>query len=102
MGGNDRKIVVADQIFDLDEQKQRSLSEYHVFVRDLEMSSDELNDFKTDLITLPGELSIFFHIRNDDGEERIIKATEIKAPKGDEFCRMFEEKYSFIEKIRVR
>jgi DNA polymerase III subunit alpha len=101
MGQNEKKVVVADSIFDLEEKQNKSISEYHVFLKELEIDDELLANFRNDLDTLHGDLSIFFHIKTDEENETVVKAMNTKAPKDESIQKVFIEKYNFIEKIKI-
>jgi hypothetical protein len=101
MAQNDKKVVIADSISDLDEKQRKSLSEYHIFLKEIEAGIDQLNNLRDDLNTMVGELSVFFHVKLDDERETVIKATDIRAPKDEGICKAFIEKYGFIDRIKI-
>ena len=102
MGQNGKKNVIAESISDLEEKQQKSLSEYHVFLKEIEADMEELKNFRNDLNGLSGgELSVYFHIRLDEQNETVIKAMDVKAPKDEAICDALKGKYHFIEKIKI-
>jgi DNA polymerase III subunit alpha len=101
MAQNDKKAVVADSISDLDEKRSKSLSEYHIFLKEIEASIDQLKNLRDDFNMINGgELSVFFHVKLED-QETVIKASDIKAPKDEGVCKAFLDKYNFIDKIKI-
>ncbi|HOV13142.1 MAG TPA: DNA polymerase III subunit alpha [Spirochaetota bacterium] len=98
----DKKSIVTEAIYDLEEKQKNNLSEYHIFLKEVETNIDELNNFKNDLNQINGaSLSVFFHIKTGEDEEMIIKSMDVKAPKDKEILETFKQKYGFIENIKV-
>ncbi|HPO50464.1 MAG TPA: DNA polymerase III subunit alpha, partial [Spirochaetota bacterium] len=78
----DKKSIVAEALYDLEEKQKNNLSEYHVFLKEIEANIDDLNEFKNDLNGINGSsLSVFFHVKVEDGREMVIKSMDVKAPK---------------------
>jgi len=92
---------VIEEILDLQKEKEKETSEYHIYLKNVEAKVDELTAFKFDLLNLNGSLPLYFHIKEENGQETIIKSDTIFAPNDQELSLAFVEKYKFIEKIKI-
>lgn len=95
------RIVIAQAIKDLEKTKIETINEFHIYINnEQKANNDDLISLKNELSKMEGILSIFFHIRENDGET-IIKSTNIRGPKDITACEELRNKYSFIEKIKI-
>lgn len=96
----EEKIIIARKIEDLELKKESLQNEFHIYLNEKETNNDSLKLLKSELNKYKGELSIFFHI-NDNNNETIIKANNVKAPKDQALCSNFIKKYNFIKNIKI-
>ena len=96
----EEKIIIIKRIEELLDKHHNSLSEFHVYLKENELDNNSLKSLKSEFNNSNGELSIFFHIK-EKGEETVIRAMNIKAPKSESICENFTNKYKFIKKIKI-
>ncbi len=97
---NESAVIVGEGISDLEERRLSELKECHVFIKNCNTDERELNEFKNELNQANGELSLFFHLKDNQGRETIIKSADIKVPKDELMTREFVRRYDFIENIK--
>lgn len=97
---NGDKSVTASLIEDFEKRQYSSLSEFHIYLKDLKIEQDLLKSFKEALSFMNGELSVFFHV-NDHGKDTVIKAQDVKASKDEKAYKNILNKFSFIDKIKI-
>jgi len=96
-----KKTIVVETVYDLDQKQKNELSEYHIFIKEIEANIDDLKNFKNDLNQLNGStLSVYFHIKEGE-DEIVIKSMDVKAPRDSEIMDVFRQKYGFIDTIKI-
>lgn len=98
---NGNKSLIADSMEGIEKTIEQDISEFHIYLKDKKLIEDELISFKNTLLNLHGSLSLYFHIKSKENKEYIVYSSDIKAPNDKEFYSKFQQKYNFIEKIRV-
>ncbi|MBN2545904.1 MAG: DNA polymerase III subunit alpha [Spirochaetes bacterium] len=96
----EEKVVVAQTIEELDKIKFNSLSECHIYLKDMEIQKDNLELFKKFLANQNQDLSLFIHCY-DNGRENVIKSMNIKAPKDENIYKNLINNYNFIDKVKI-
>ena len=96
----EERIVIAISIEELEQKQKAGLSEFHLYLKENDLDNNSLESFKNDLTAFNGELSIFFHIK-EQGREIVIKSLNVKAPKDENICGNFAKKYNFIENVKI-
>ncbi len=98
---NGKVSFVVEMIDDLGKKRENSLSELHVFFNKSMGQPSNLEEFRDEICSLNGDLSIYFHIPKEDDTESVVKSMLYKAPKDVKLYEMAKQKYEFIKDIKL-
>ncbi|MCG8571781.1 MAG: DNA polymerase III subunit alpha [Spirochaetes bacterium] len=98
---NDRLQIVAESLEDIDIVNENTLSEFHIYLKQYVINKEDFESLKNDLITINGSLSLIFHIKDEFDNDIVMKVPEYKAPKDEVISNTLQEKYQFIQEIRM-
>ncbi len=91
---------IVERITDLVEKRSNSLTEIHIFINEPLKAGDDLEGLRGEICSLEGDLSIYFHIKEGDGE-KVIKSMLYKAPNNEKLYDEIKKKYQFISSIKL-
>lgn len=99
---DDSLALSVESIEDLNEKRLSEVTEFHVYITPNQIADkNELKLFRSDIDSMAGSLKLFFHIKQENEDELIIKSRDCVAPKDPELSKVFMDKYQFIENIRL-
>lgn len=90
-----------DSVEDLSKKRFGEVTECHVYLKKTKAQVKELEDFRDDINRIPGTLKLLFHLNDNFDREHVLRAKGYTMPKDEEFSKMLEDKYRFIDKIRL-
>ena len=99
--GENQLSFSVDTVEDLSQKRFGEVTECHVYLRNDVASEKELEDFRDDINRVPGTLKLLFHLKDNFDREHVLRAKGYTMPKDEDFAKMLETKYRFINKIRL-
>ena len=99
--GENQLSFSVDTVEDLSQKRFGEVTECHVYLRNDVASEKELEDFRDDINRVPGTLKLLFHLKDNFDREHVLRAKGYTMPKDQDFAKMLETKYHFINKIRL-